>query len=307
MRRRCAAAGRADAGYQAARDTLNRMTGRVQNRRLGDIPQLRSCSTKLLEDALKVYQGVFAGADDPDPAVRFDTAVAYQQAGGIQIILGRGEAAAENMRRSVELLEGLPVEDQESPLVLDVLAGCCNALGLLHRDRREVDEARRYHERAIEASERLIRASSRRPERPRTPGRERARSGDVHLANRPAEAESHYRRAAEIRTNVLRDHPGRRACRPRWGGSHQPRVALSGHEASDRSNDRIREGRGAAASLVARQPASASSLAILHINWSYLLRTEKKLQVALQRLDEAVKLAEGARRAATRRRPAPNL
>src|SRR5205085_7513963 len=96
--------------YQAARETLNRMLGRLQGRRVTEVPQLQELRRDLVEDTRAFYERALRRRDDADPAVRFDTAVAYGTTGVIQINLGRPGPAEEDLRRAVALLEALVAE-----------------------------------------------------------------------------------------------------------------------------------------------------------------------------------------------------
>lgn len=78
--------------YRSARDALRRIVRRLDDRRVADTPYLKELRSAQLEDALAFYEGVRAGLDDPDPAVRLDAAAARADA-----LLGAlaGAAAAE--------------------------------------------------------------------------------------------------------------------------------------------------------------------------------------------------------------------
>src|SRR5262249_47089778 len=119
---------RADANYRDARETLNQMLGRLQDKGIADVPKLRELQQKLLEDALAFYQKAFQNLDDPDPAVRLDGAEAHQKTAYIQKLLGRRELGADNFRRAIALLENLPEELRQTSESQNRLADCLHGL-----------------------------------------------------------------------------------------------------------------------------------------------------------------------------------
>src|SRR5262249_18010447 len=107
----------------------------------------------LLEDALVFYQEVLERADDPDPAIRLDVARACRQVGAIQYDLGRLSQASENLRRCIELVEGLPEEHREREAARTCLVDCCTRLGSLALGAGNPKEAERWQQRALAVRE----------------------------------------------------------------------------------------------------------------------------------------------------------
>lgn len=288
---------RADRDYRTARNTLNRMTGRVQNHGLGEIPRLKELQRQLLEEALGFYQTVFRGADDLDPMVRLDTAVAYQQAGAIQQMLGRPADAMGNYHRALALLDGLPTESRTSPSALKTRVGLCNALGILARLAQKFEEAEQHHRAGIVAAEQLLDVVPNDLRAVDALAESHHDLGDVYQNQRKTpEAEASYRRAIEIRTQVLRDQPNSETQRVALA-EDQINLALL-YQTSNRSAE-AKQAYTEAETLLrplvdrpTRNGDHALSLAAMNINWSYLLRAEDKSQAARQRLDEAVQLTE---------------
>src|SRR5205085_549185 len=58
----------AAANYRQARQALEKMLGRLDDRRLAEVPRLRELREGLLEDTLAFYQGVLEGQEGADPA-----------------------------------------------------------------------------------------------------------------------------------------------------------------------------------------------------------------------------------------------
>jgi hypothetical protein len=79
----------AEARYRAARDSMGRMLDHLNAPRIASVPRLKELRQEMQEDLLAFYQSVLEHADSPDPAVRFDSAFAYEQTGRIQSMLGR--------------------------------------------------------------------------------------------------------------------------------------------------------------------------------------------------------------------------
>jgi tetratricopeptide (TPR) repeat protein len=142
--------------YRQARDAINRMLGRLDGRDVAQVPRLKELSQQQLEDALAFYQRALEGQDDPDPGVRLDTAVAYRRAADIQQTLGRPQAAADNYRRGIELLESLPAETRDAPANQSLLGGCYHNLAVALLDARRPDEGRGRWAGAAEDWDRVV-------------------------------------------------------------------------------------------------------------------------------------------------------
>jgi hypothetical protein len=92
---------RADASYRAANDTLDRIRQHLQGP-VTDSPQVRQLVRQLLEDQLAYYEGALGGADDPDPAVRLDTARAHERAAVLELFLSRNPDALRSLTRAID-------------------------------------------------------------------------------------------------------------------------------------------------------------------------------------------------------------
>ena len=86
----------AEVRYCAARHSLGRMVDRLNAKRLADVPRLKELRQELLEDSLAFYQAILQQANNPNPAVRLDSAFAYLQTGEIQHAMGQPGPADEN-------------------------------------------------------------------------------------------------------------------------------------------------------------------------------------------------------------------
>jgi tetratricopeptide (TPR) repeat protein len=286
--------------YRQAHDTLDRMLNRLESPRLAEVPQLKELQRSLLEDALAFYQGILQQADSPDPRVRRDAAVACKRAADIQQMLGQLDAAAENYRRVIELTESLPAEDRDSREIQTLQAGSYMNWGTMVRGSGSFKEAEQHNRAALERFERLVQ------ERPDDPilleelAKAEHNQGLLFRNENPAEAESHYRRSAAIRTALVRDHPEEESYQAGLAADYQDLGLLY------KQTNRLAE---AAAlypkaeallrPLVDRHPAErkyAIYLVAVYVNWSYDLARAGRSQDALERLDIAVRLVEDAHR-----------
>jgi tetratricopeptide (TPR) repeat protein len=299
---------RADAGYRAARDTLNRMLGRLESRRLGQVPRLKELQRDLLEDALAFYQGNLEKADSRDPTVRRDTAWACQRAAAIQQLLGRPKVAAENLRRAIDLLDGLPALDRAASECQTLLAGCYNNLGLLALEARRWDEAEQHHRAALAICERSHQAQ------PEDRGWRSALAETEHnlgvrfqLPGNLVTAEPHYARAAALRAGLVSDHPREERYQAALASNHVNLGLI--YQATRRPGKATRAFASAEAlllSLIARHPPGgehALTLAGVNVNWGNLLRSIGRTQDALARHTRAVEAVE----AVLRREPAHSV
>jgi serine/threonine-protein kinase len=288
---------RADAGYRAARDTLNRMLGRLEQRPVGQFPQLKELQRDLMEDALTFYEGALADAENLDPAVRRDTAEALHKAATIQHRLGRTDAATANYRRAITLIEGLPPEQRDAAASQALVAGCHGNLGMMAADVRRWDEAERHHRLCVGIRERLVEVQ---------PDDRAAQAGlaeSAHnlgvmflLAGKPAEALPHHLRAITIRIALVHDYPQDEAYQAALAGTYvnlgsiymQTERPSEAEQAYVKAEALLRP-------LVARHPfggENALVLAALYASWGYLLRGTDRPEAAVDRATEAIALAE---------------
>jgi serine/threonine-protein kinase len=119
---------RADANYRNARETVQRMLGRLRQGDRLALPRPKELERQQLEDALIFFQKVLDEQGDLDPAVRRDIAQAYQQTADLQGRLGDLGRAADNYRRARALLSDLHAAAPDDDPVARDLAGCCAAL-----------------------------------------------------------------------------------------------------------------------------------------------------------------------------------
>jgi tetratricopeptide (TPR) repeat protein len=287
--------------YRQARDTINRMLARLEGRGLADVPRLKELSQQQLEDALGFYQRTFDALDAPDPEVRRDTAVAYRRAADIQQTLGKGQAAADNYRRAIRLLEELPAEEREAAANQALLAGCYTNLALAEQDRQRWDEAERNFRAARDIKERLARAH------PDDPAQRVGLAESAHhlgvlyqLMNKPGEAEPQYDRAVAWHAALVHDHPEVPAYRSALAQDYINLASIyMGTDRRAAAGDVCEKAAALLFPLVQKEPDSSEyslALAAAYVNWSHFLRGDRRPQDALRALDRAVELTEAALR-----------
>jgi serine/threonine-protein kinase len=288
---------RADRNYHQARQALNRMLNRLDDRRLADVPRLGELRQEQFEDALAFYQEVARAEDHPDPAVRQDVAWAMMQTGSIQLMLGRRAPAKANFQRAIAMLEGLPAEELAKPESQDRLAECYVHLGNMASATRAADDMERACRQALAIRERLAAAE---PDDPKWQAKlatveHELGSGYLGLG-RWAEAEPHLLRAVEIRTRLLRPDDEKDPLGTVLAGDYANLGYLYQH---------LRRPADALAAFAKAErfllpllraypddPNHALNLAAVYINWTRQLRGTQPA-VAFERASKAVELAEG--------------
>jgi tetratricopeptide (TPR) repeat protein len=286
--------------YQEAHAALERMLGRLQGPRLQEVPRLKELQRDLLEDALTFYQGSLQQAESPDPAVRRDTAVACRRAADIQQVLGQYDSALANYRRAIELVEGLPREDQADPELRALVATCYLNWGTAAGAVGRAEEAERRNQAALDILSQLAEARPADPFVQSELAKAEHDRGAVCQSTRPAEAEAHYARAVAVRTALVRDHPEEEGYQVALAEDYvNLGLLLRGIGRGPEASPVFAKAEGLLRPLVDRHPAEARyalSLVALYVNWSYLLAETGRSREALDRLDWAVRLAEDALR-----------
>jgi tetratricopeptide (TPR) repeat protein/tRNA A-37 threonylcarbamoyl transferase component Bud32 len=199
---------RAEDNYRKALAAVERLLTRVGDDKLVNVPEMEGVRADLLKDALEFYQGFLAAADDPDPAIRWETAQAFGRVARIQQYLGRSEDAAAHFRQAIGRMTALATEFPERIEFRDGLAEAVQRFGLLlvrwpadEQAGDQFDRARRI----------WLTLSAAAPETPRY--RAQAATCDHlegfwHLeAGRLREAEAAYVRALAVRRAVAESDP----------------------------------------------------------------------------------------------------
>lgn len=122
---------RAEANYQQALAAVDRLLSRVGSERLTKVPGVDEVRAELLEDALAFYSGFLKAAEEPDPALRWETARAHMQVGKIEQLLGRNDVAENHYRAGVSRFEQLSADFPGRGEYRDALADARLRLGQL--------------------------------------------------------------------------------------------------------------------------------------------------------------------------------
>jgi serine/threonine-protein kinase len=113
---------RAESNYRRALAAVEQLLTRVGGDRLVNVPEMDGVRAELLQDALRFYEGFLADADDPDPALRWETSLAHVRVAVIQHALGRPADADAHFRQAVDRLAALADAFPDRPDYRDGLA-----------------------------------------------------------------------------------------------------------------------------------------------------------------------------------------
>lgn len=286
---------RSDEQYRAAREAINQMLARLRKKHVSGVPELKQLQREQMEDALKFYQVVFAYADDPNPQVRFDVALAHRQAGDMQQLLGRAQEAQENYDRAVVLLEALT---EEYPAEMEYRAHLGTTLlnlAVLDRHLNAVDRAEKGLLRAIEVFERGGELFSNPDHWVGSLAKSRHNLGTLYeFTGRPALGQ--YEEALKLHLRLVRKHPESEpyAVTAAETYIHLGRVyQWSKEHTLDDAEKAYQEAERLLAPIAKKHPEVLdypTSLAALYINWATLLDLEKEHEAVIKRVDQALEL-----------------
>jgi tetratricopeptide (TPR) repeat protein/tRNA A-37 threonylcarbamoyl transferase component Bud32 len=144
--------------YQEARFTIESMVERLKDHRFAGTPRLKELGRDLWEDARNFYHRILSQNDSRDPAVRVDNARAFGMLSQIEYELGRRDRAEDQVRRALEVVEGLRAEDRDDPTYLRLQVEDLIRLAAYIRETGRADEALSASEEALGLAERRARA-----------------------------------------------------------------------------------------------------------------------------------------------------
>jgi serine/threonine protein kinase/tetratricopeptide (TPR) repeat protein len=285
---------RADANYQQARSALDRMLHRLDDQHLAEVPRLRELGQNLREDALAFYQNVLADLNDPDPAVRLDTALASYQTAMIQLQLGQPGSARSNFERARALLEELSAQDPNNLDYRFHLAACHVAIGGGVSPSGDAEASLR---KAAALWEGLCRARPDNPDWACNLAQSYHTLGAVYQnSGQRDRAEDCYTRALALREELLHRHPDNIA----YGISQAESLCNLGllHDQNGR-RERAEAAYQQAASLFelqlaerAQNPEFLFALTAVYLNWGNLLKKTRGCDAALDLYTRAADLLE---------------
>jgi tetratricopeptide (TPR) repeat protein len=288
---------RADANYREARAALQRMLDRLRAGRR-DVPAVKELQREQAEDALAFFR-VIAAADDGRPEVRLDAARAAREAAQLQMLLGRPPEARANLGRAVDQLAALAGEFPDRPEYKAEWARALTDLGS-QLTAGEPAAASAALSQAQALWEGLVAAA---------PGSADYRDGLAtchhtlgnywHFRPAAAEAARHYRAAVDLRERLIREQPGNRDLRRRLAATllnlsvqlqPDPDATAEAQAAHDRAEGHFEH-------LFREEPDDleiVANLAVMRMNWAYVLANTGRADVALADLAKNVAALEPA-------------
>jgi tetratricopeptide (TPR) repeat protein len=271
---------------------MSHMLGRLDNRRLADVPRLKELRRDQLEDALAFYQSVLREDGPLEPAVQFDVASAFAQVALIQHQLSQLERSKESFQRAVQLLEDLTARYPDVRDYRLQLAAAYNGLGCNYDFRDLSDPALPWLQKAQTLRTQLYEAN------PDDVSCQEALAVSYHnLAHHAQvrgdpESVDYYERALAIRKRLLERYPDEILYKTNAATDYQSLgscYAASGQ--LDRAEAVYRQAEPLLRSIMAAKPQESDypvMLAGLYANWAILARTGR------QQCEPAARLATRA-------------
>jgi len=193
--------------FQAAREAVDRILGRLTQDELAHLPNIEEVRQQVLHDALALYQRLLKQRGT-DPAARYETARAARRVADIHCLLGQHEQAFELYPEAVCLEEALVSEFPDEPTYRQELALSEAHFGQALRTTGKLEPAEKSYRRAVELGEQLAASSA-----SSAPGRlELATALDslgtlLHDTSRPEQAEKAFARASALCKDLLARSP----------------------------------------------------------------------------------------------------
>jgi len=283
--------------YQRARDALGAMLRQFDGVHPEEIPQLRELQRRQAEKALEFYESALADQDDPDPAIRRDTAFACKCAGDLRALLGRPEQAKENYERAINLFAGLPSEEMNAPDCLFQLAYCYNHLGLLANNARRWNEAEEHHCQALRIIEAKVRETPSSVQwRAAAAESEHFLGALLQVSGKSGDADRHLQRSAAILGDLIVAKPAEENYLVNLIDTEIDLAII--RQYSDRPAEAQRlfeQAKRHANSLIDAHPSKGQytlSLVALYSNWGLLHLQTGQLSEAVAKTTKAIELAE---------------
>ncbi len=276
---------RADGNYREARSAIDRILHHYTGRDLAEVPRVRELRRRQAEDALAFFEKVAEQAGET-PEVRYDVARAHYDAGRLRFDLGQRSEAESNFRQALERLTALVEQFPDDPKyrrdradVLNHLAAVCSP-----------DEGERRLREALTDGEAVLAAE---------PGSAADRSalaatysnlgGAFYGRGQLDEAERYYRTSAELHEAAAAAEPDRRSFRLGLAKTVLNLSVLNqqrkdGKAEARRDHDRAE---GLFEQLAREDPTDSDTLyalAVLRVNWAYVLAGQKRYEEALAEL-----------------------
>jgi eukaryotic-like serine/threonine-protein kinase len=121
----------AEANYQTAREAVDQMLTRLAAD-LTDQPRMSRVRRRLLEDALRFYQG-FLQQKGNDPELRHAVAQTYMRVGNLYLSLGQWDKSLESWGNALRLLQALAQRNPDAAQYREEMASAHGALSYANR------------------------------------------------------------------------------------------------------------------------------------------------------------------------------
>jgi tetratricopeptide (TPR) repeat protein/tRNA A-37 threonylcarbamoyl transferase component Bud32 len=282
---------RADAQYRSARDAIVRMVRRFEDPAFAGQPMPVGFRRQILEDAVAFYEGAVRDDGPAEFAARLDKVHALSETSTFQAMLGRNDDVERTLLKSLALIDGLGAEQPGNRDVLGARVDCLCKLGLaIPQDVKRVDEGVEYLVEAIGASERLLKEDPTEFLRGDTLAWCHHNLGSIlQGAFRHAEAEPHYRQAAEIRRALVETHPDLYVLRTRLAETLiNLGLTLSNPEHAAEAESQFEQAANHLEPVVRDHPdfhVGRLSLCKLYLNWGGLALLEQRSERAKERYE----------------------
>jgi tetratricopeptide (TPR) repeat protein len=199
---------RAQANLRTACNAVEQMLTRLGDERLRHVPQMEKVRAQVLQDALNLYQRLLQ-EQSTDPALRAETAKAYDCVGRVQDLLGRHSEALLAYRQSIRIYEELATAFPDDPWYRHWLAGRLNNLGMVLKEAHQSSEAEEAYRRSLDLQERVVMDDPQEAEfRVYLANMHENLGNLLKGTNRLAPAERSYRLALALRENLSKEYPG---------------------------------------------------------------------------------------------------
>jgi tetratricopeptide (TPR) repeat protein len=281
---------KAQKSYREARATMEKMLGRLNDPRRGDLPRVRELHNDQMEDALAFYLNVAEQDPDASPEVRFEIAESRLQASLLQIHLGRPQEAKDNVQRAADLLQTLLAEQPNEPRFRRALIDCLTQQGVCS----PAKERKACYERALVEAESLLASDASRWQYRDDLARL------CHLLGQEAqgskqwdEAERYYSRAIATRESLLKQYPNWRELRllyEQTRANHLLLLVQCGRSLEDLEPlaREITKGLEAITREDPTSPQAMITLATVRINWTNMKLNFLRATVLIKELGQSI-------------------
>jgi serine/threonine-protein kinase len=197
----------ADQNFRQARKVVDTFFLRVYREGLLSQPGTRALQKKVLEDVRGYYEE-FVRQRQNDPGLRAELADAYFTIGLITREIGDKAEARASFQKALRLYQVLHQEDATAEPFQNRLVECLDWIGQMYLATRQLPEALRAHEQALELHERICRANPRNTWLRNNEGVFLGNMASLQMTmGRAEDARRSLNRLCEIQERQVRDHP----------------------------------------------------------------------------------------------------